>query len=1541
MKAKLITIVIVLLLSAMAFADPPNWVVMSGTQYNMIVMATIDFNGEPFTGEGDNIAAAFGPEVTAPAQYDTCRSIGAWLTAPTEFWYFTIVGNTNGEEISFWLYDSASDQIFPCYETVVFQDNITIGEPFDPFILTAGYQPYGFIAGTVTLIGGTGNVQNVLIEADGYTTNPDTSGYYFMELPIGIYDVTASLENYETQTIYGVEVFDSQTTIVDFVLNYIPQPGWIEGTVTLIGGLGNVEDVIVSANGVSTNPDANGYYSIELMPGIYNVTASLEGYIDSTIVDVEVIEGQVTSGIDFALESLYTQISGSLYGVLDLENSPYILVGDAYIEPENSLVIEPGVVIYSAGDYEFAINGTLIANGDVDNYITFNYLANAKGLTFNSINNSEFSYCKVINFSNQDRAAVSVHDDGLIIENCYFENCIGEDNGGAISVFDATIAIFDVVITNCIANQGNAIYIQNTQTPSETTVISEIKAINSSNNNIFYLENANVIFYHNLSNDVQTGSVIKSVYSSLNIVSCTFANIEQIFEVDELSTIDINSCILYPFTILANNVSPISIIYSDVQGGFTGQGNIDVDPMYYDNVNYYLALLSPCVDAGDPTLPYENEPLPNGNRINMGAYGNTEYATQTAVPVSGGTSGHWTPDTVYVVVNSINIPPDNTLIIDPDVDVYFDADVYFIVNGNLDAQGTEDNPIRFSGSDVHKRSKNRISEWQGIKFTETSQTDSITFTIVDNATNGIICEGSSPTLTNNRVSYSPSKDSTIALTLINSSAVVNNNIIEGYEYGIKIIGSDAKAASPTLTNNRVSYSPSKSTKSNSPIGIYVENADTNCVIDNNEINDYDTGIVMESASPTLTNNRVSYSPSKDGVIGMEFHNSNSDVAYNEIIDYAPAFYICEGSAPTLTNNRVSYSPSKQDIIGIYITGQSSAFIDRHTICKYDVGVKVDSSSSVDIVNTILWGNIQQDIIAINNSTANVTYSDIEDGYAGIGNISEDPLFVDFGNNDYHLTENSPCIDAGDPNSSPDPDGTRADIGAYYYHQLPVQWQIIVGAQYNMVIMTEVWQLPDSVEIVGDGDNILGAFGFDEFGEINENDCRGLGDWQDEGFWYLTILSMDGASEAIGFKIYDGITDSIFPCNEYVIFEPDATIGTPDTPFQLTVYTEPGAHQLISIDVVWNWISFNIQTEDTSIPAIFGTDGNIYQVKTRDNSATWYEDKWYGTLDSIEVGVGYTIKAVNPTYIHLTGTKAELTMPIELTSGWNWIGYLPQVPTPPEIALNSIEQNLIQVKAQFQSLTQYPVGSGHWYGDLIWMRPGYGYKLNMQTEDVLIYEIGKSNNVEEHIATDWKVISGTQYNMVVIAELEITNYELRMRNEELGIGVFDEEDNCRSIGKWEDYGDDGFWYFTIVGNEDNEELYFRAISNGISYESNETITFINDITIGNPEKPITITFSNSVMHIPKVYGLSQNYPNPFNPTTTIKYQLPEDTKVEITVYNILGQKVRTLVNEKKSAGYHSVIWDGKDDRNNTIGTGIYFYKISADNYSEIKKMLLMK
>jgi len=94
-------------------------------------------------------------------------------------------------------------------------------------------------------------------------------------------------------------------------------------------------------------------------------------------------------------------------------------------------------------------------------------------------------------------------------------------------------------------------------------------------------------------------------------------------------------------------------------------------------------------------------------------------------------------------------------------------------------------------------------------------------------------------------------------------------------------------------------------------------------------------------------------------------------------------------------------------------------------------------------------------------------------------------------------------------------------------------------------------------------------------------------------------------------------------------------------------------------------------------------------------------------------------------------------------------------------------------------------------------------------------------------------------------------------------------------------------------------------------------------------------------MPGSYSLLQNYPNPFNPTTTLRYDLPENSHVTITIYDMLGRKVKTLINETQDAGYRSIIWDATGNNGERASAGIYLYQIQAREYMQTKKMVLLK
>jgi len=101
-------------------------------------------------------------------------------------------------------------------------------------------------------------------------------------------------------------------------------------------------------------------------------------------------------------------------------------------------------------------------------------------------------------------------------------------------------------------------------------------------------------------------------------------------------------------------------------------------------------------------------------------------------------------------------------------------------------------------------------------------------------------------------------------------------------------------------------------------------------------------------------------------------------------------------------------------------------------------------------------------------------------------------------------------------------------------------------------------------------------------------------------------------------------------------------------------------------------------------------------------------------------------------------------------------------------------------------------------------------------------------------------------------------------------------------------------------------------------------------------PTGIEDDENGLLIPKRFLLLQNYPNPFNSATVIEYQVPVNGYLKLDIYNMLGQKLATLVDSKQHAGYRSVIWDASG-----VSSGLYFYKLTAGDRTETKKMMLVK
>jgi hypothetical protein len=121
------------------------------------------------------------------------------------------------------------------------------------------------------------------------------------------------------------------------------------------------------------------------------------------------------------------------------------------------------------------------------------------------------------------------------------------------------------------------------------------------------------------------------------------------------------------------------------------------------------------------------------------------------------------------------------------------------------------------------------------------------------------------------------------------------------------------------------------------------------------------------------------------------------------------------------------------------------------------------------------------------------------------------------------------------------------------------------------------------------------------------------------------------------------------------------------------------------------------------------------------------------------------------------------------------------------------------------------------------------------------------------------------------------------------------------------------------------------STSIPIQDIQKLTFSNINEVG----------SEKLAAIIKTFTLLQNYPNPFNPTTTIEYQLPKTGNVEIRIFNLNGQLVKTLESTHQVPGIHMVVWDGRNNAGQTVASGLYIYQVAFQNSMLAKRMLFIK
>ncbi|MGB2698725.1 MAG: FlgD immunoglobulin-like domain containing protein, partial [Candidatus Zixiibacteriota bacterium] len=241
----------------------------------------------------------------------------------------------------------------------------------------------------------------------------------------------------------------------------------------------------------------------------------------------------------------------------------------------------------------------------------------------------------------------------------------------------------------------------------------------------------------------------------------------------------------------------------------------------------------------------------------------------------------------------------------------------------------------------------------------------------------------------------------------------------------------------------------------------------------------------------------------------------------------------------------------------------------------------------------------------------------------------------------------------------------------------------------------------------------------------------------------------------------------------------------------------------------------------------------------------------------------------------------------------------------------------------------------YYWSIYSMRAGDGAAWQVfpsQSEDVSVGNPIYASNNDYIIAFDF-VDNSSGQSYVLGANLEtskvgtITNIS---NSWDLGFPSYSNDDS-KIVYQYHDG-----WQYTIRTVElQNDKISGAGGDYVLAIDGMYPVWF----TIG--ERPVEVEEQEEDQELPSEIVLKQNYPNPFNAETVIEYRLPKPTKVKVNVYNVLGQRVTTLIDQVQPAGYHKTSWDGTNKSGITVSSGVYFYEIQTSEFSECRKMVLLR
>ena len=902
-------------------------------------------------------------------------------------------------------------------------------------------------------------------------------------------------------------------------------------------------------------------------------------------------------------------------------------------------------------------------------------------------------------------------------------------------------------------------------------------------------------------------------------------------------------------------------------------------------------------------------------------------------PVSGiiDSDTTWTlADSPYIVIGDVQIPNGVTLTIEAGVVIKYAGAYEILVKGSIIANGTVDNIIPFTSLEPNISSGATMLKFEGTDLSSSQ----LSYIKMEYASKSI------------RVGAHPGTPNTGTLTASHIDITSAEVRTGGYETQAKLVLSDATITSTTVIGVYPRSEPieiKEATISNSTIisdsynkGILVENA----VVTNTNFRIGCCGANIRIEDSILTESNFQEGGGSPVVGPLEIVNSHlintpidlpaANVSIsNSIINYSSMLGVKFGNG-TITNSSII---GNGDGVGIEITGLAgyniggSVTISNSMVNRNSIGIKLIGANVVTLQSNNIFGNATFNV-------ENRTWKDITatSNYWGTADSSEiaATIFDYYDDINYGKVIYSPFLISPDTTApiSP-PTGLSATQGT---GSITLEWSANPEsdvAGYKVYWGTQPAPFFENVVDVGDSTSYtitgdayyIGVTAYDtDYAEANDDPDTIVNENQTNGYesWYANVVSDNQRPQTpTNQSPADGATD--------VALSPTLTADA---------FSDPDGDEHSNSQ--WQ---VDIATHDFSTPVFdSGADStNLTSITVSGLSPNTYY-KWRVRYQD---SFGYWSEYSNPTVFSTTVPQTEGTLTIAFNKGLNMIS-LPNRPDTPYTAKSFAEKIgdvtlLIRYADKFESyLPGYDTDDG------FSIEGGQGYIVNVTVSKPVAFTgtvWDDANPAPFEYNDSSRCVSGTTWAFVVVGVLPV---ELRDAGK-LTVSVRNVNRNlCREC---------------TLSHSEFRIAFVNADRRAVVEAGDRLevkVTDANGRLVAEKQikvEPRDITNALAIVNpcynpIPEHTVLLQNYPNPFNPETWIPFQLAECAYVKISIYDISGKLIRTLVLGDRYAGIYTAkdraaYWNGRNNVGERVSSGVYFYIINAGNFSAKKRMVILK